>query len=118
MKIEDIEKNVAASLAVEGAKPSKTGKKITRKFLKGEITSKDAIRSIKDKAYSTYELSKIIQAFNITIMFKNHLYKTYFGTLYAWKDYNWTEKELKEFTYEEMEQFKKEFINLMLGENK
>jgi hypothetical protein len=47
MKIEWIEKNVEATMNVEGAKPSEEGKKITRDFLKGEISSKEAVESIK-----------------------------------------------------------------------
>jgi hypothetical protein len=49
-KIKEIQNNVAGSLAVEGKKPSENGKKINEKFLKGEITSKQAINDIK-KSY-------------------------------------------------------------------
>lgn len=41
--------NVSATLAVEGLKPSETGTAITRQYLEGKITSKQAIQRIKDK---------------------------------------------------------------------
>jgi ethanolamine ammonia-lyase small subunit len=49
-KIKEIQNNVAGSMAVEGKKPSENAEKINTKFLKGEITSKQAIRDIK-KSY-------------------------------------------------------------------
>lgn len=51
-KQKDIDKiiaNVSASLAVEGLKPSKSGVEITRQYLDGKISSKEAIQRIKDK---------------------------------------------------------------------
>jgi hypothetical protein len=47
INVEKIEKQLEATLAVENKKPSVTGKKITRKFLEGEITSKEAVEKIK-----------------------------------------------------------------------
>ena len=47
--IKKIQKCVEGSLAVENAKPSKEGKKITEKYLKGEITSSEAIKKIKKR---------------------------------------------------------------------
>ena len=47
MKIEQIEKKVEATLAIEGKTPSTEGKETTKKFLKGEITSEEAIKRIK-----------------------------------------------------------------------
>lgn len=51
-KPKDINKiiaSVSATLAVEGLKPSESGTAITRKYLEGKITSKQAIQRIKDK---------------------------------------------------------------------
>jgi hypothetical protein len=44
---EAIQKNVKATLAVEGLKQSETAKEITRKYLQGEYTSEQAIMAIK-----------------------------------------------------------------------
>lgn len=41
--------SVSASLAVEGLKPSDAGTAITRQYLEGKISSKQAIQRIKDK---------------------------------------------------------------------
>jgi hypothetical protein len=49
LEIEKIERNVRATLAIEGKQPSKEGKMITRKYLNREIDSKTAIQAIKDK---------------------------------------------------------------------
>ena len=46
--VEFIKRNVKATLAVENARPSPEGEKITEKFLNGEITSSEAIRRIKN----------------------------------------------------------------------
>ena len=50
-KHKDINKiiaNASASLAVEGMTPSKTGVTITRQYLEGKISSKEAIQRIKN----------------------------------------------------------------------
>ncbi len=46
MNIEYIKRSVKATLAIEGAKPSEEGQKITETFLKGEITSDQAVSKI------------------------------------------------------------------------
>lgn len=46
-RINYIEKNILASLAVDGTKPSPAGISITRNFLTGKITSSEAIQRIK-----------------------------------------------------------------------
>jgi hypothetical protein len=53
MNIEFIERNVSATLEIEGLKVSKVGKSITRKFLEGNISSDEAIKKIKE-----YHLNK------------------------------------------------------------
>lgn len=47
--IDSIIKNVTATLAIEGLKPSEEAIDINRKFLEGNISSKEAIRRIKEK---------------------------------------------------------------------
>ncbi|MDP4094600.1 MAG: antitoxin VbhA family protein [Bacillota bacterium] len=47
--INKIMSSVSATLAVEGMKPSESGAAITRQYLEGKITSKQAIQRIKDK---------------------------------------------------------------------
>lgn len=47
--IDKIVKNVTATLAIEGLKPSKSAVNINRQFLKGKISSKEAISRIKAK---------------------------------------------------------------------
>ena len=47
--INKIVASVSASLAVEGLKPSDTGIAITRQYLEGKISSKQAIQKIKDE---------------------------------------------------------------------
>ncbi len=47
--IDKIVKNVTATLAIEGLKPSKSAVTINRQFLEGKITSKEAISRIKAK---------------------------------------------------------------------
>jgi len=47
--IDKIIASVTASLAVEGLKPSDAGIAITRQYLEGKISSKQAIQKIKDK---------------------------------------------------------------------
>ena len=42
-----IEKNVTGTLAIENAYPSICGRIVTRNFLMGKITSKEAIQRIK-----------------------------------------------------------------------
>ncbi|AEV70410.1 antitoxin VbhA family protein [Acetivibrio clariflavus] len=49
INIEKIIKNVTASLAIEGLKPSKDAVTINRQFLEGKISSKEAINKIKEK---------------------------------------------------------------------
>ena len=51
--IDRIIANVSATLAVEGLKPSTSGTAITRQYLEGKITSKQAIQRIKEKHLST-----------------------------------------------------------------
>ena len=46
-KIEEIENSVMASLKIENKIPSDEGKKITKEYLNGEITSSEAIEKIK-----------------------------------------------------------------------
>lgn len=46
MDINSIEKQVSASMAIENIIPSIQGRKITRDFLEGKITSKTAIKRI------------------------------------------------------------------------
>jgi hypothetical protein len=46
-EIESNLNNVASSLAVEGLKQSNNAKEITTRFLRGEITSEQAITAIK-----------------------------------------------------------------------
>lgn len=48
-KIEDIIRNVTATLAIEGLKPSKEAVNINREFLEGNISSEEAIKRIKEK---------------------------------------------------------------------
>jgi hypothetical protein len=48
MNIRKIEKNVLATMNFEDARPSKFGQKTTREFLEGNITSKQAIKKIKN----------------------------------------------------------------------
>lgn len=48
MKIDNIQKNVLATLAIEGLKPSNKAIEINLKFLKGNITSQEAIKKIKE----------------------------------------------------------------------
>ncbi len=45
--VEGIENQIKGTMAVEGIKPSKEGEKITNSFLKGEISSEEALRKIK-----------------------------------------------------------------------
>lgn len=45
--IEKIVKDVTATLAIEGLKPSKAAVTINRQFLEGKISSKEAISRIK-----------------------------------------------------------------------
>mgnify|MGYP000934663727 CR=1 FL=1 len=47
--IENIVKNVTATLAIEGLKPSKDAVAINRQFLEGKISSKEAVSRIKAK---------------------------------------------------------------------
>lgn len=47
--IDKIVKNVTATLAIEGLKPSKSAVSINRQFLEGKISSQDAIKRIKAK---------------------------------------------------------------------
>lgn len=49
VNIEKIIKNVTATLAIEGLKPSKDAVVINRQFLEGKISSKEAISRIKAK---------------------------------------------------------------------
>lgn len=49
VNIDRILANASATLAVEGLKPSKAGSRITRQYLEGKISSKEAIQRIKDK---------------------------------------------------------------------
>jgi 2-iminoacetate synthase ThiH len=44
---EAIQKNVKATLAVEGLHPSETAKEITRRYLEGTYTSEKAVMEIK-----------------------------------------------------------------------
>lgn len=46
-EIKKIERSVLGTLKIEGMKPSEKGKKITNEFLKGNITSDEAVRQIK-----------------------------------------------------------------------
>lgn len=46
--IDSIIANACASLAVEGMKPSEAGVLISRKYLEGKISSREAIRKIKE----------------------------------------------------------------------
>lgn len=55
MNIKEIENNVNATMAHEGLTASNTGKRITRKFLKGEISSNEAIRRIKAYHLDNYK---------------------------------------------------------------
>ncbi len=45
--IDKIVKNVTATLAIEGLKPSKSAIAINRQFLEGKISSQEAINRIK-----------------------------------------------------------------------
>jgi hypothetical protein len=45
--IDRIVRNVTATLAIEGMKPSESAVTINREFLEGKITSKEAIDKIK-----------------------------------------------------------------------
>lgn len=47
--IDKIVRNVTATLAIEGLKPSKTAVIINRQFLEGKISSHEAIQRIKAK---------------------------------------------------------------------
>lgn len=47
--IDKIVKNVTATLAIEGLKPSKSAVSINRQFLEGRISSQEAINRIKAK---------------------------------------------------------------------
>jgi hypothetical protein len=47
--IDSIVRNVTATLAIEGLKPSESAVTINRQFLEGKITSSEAIRRIKAK---------------------------------------------------------------------
>jgi hypothetical protein len=47
--IDKIVKNVTATLAIEGLKPSKSAVTINRQFLEGKISSQEAINRIKAK---------------------------------------------------------------------
>lgn len=47
MKTNFIEKQVLATMKFEDAKPSKFGQKTTREYLKGSISSEQAIKRIK-----------------------------------------------------------------------
>jgi hypothetical protein len=53
-EIEKAISNVEATLAVEGLKVSKESKEHSRKYLRGEITSEEAIDQIKAKHLSGY----------------------------------------------------------------
>jgi hypothetical protein len=46
MNIEEIQKKVAGSLAIENAIPSDEGIKVTKMFLEGKISSQEAISKI------------------------------------------------------------------------
>jgi|WetSurSiteA1Bulk_404760.scaffolds.fasta_scaffold01398_2 hypothetical protein len=48
MNIKEIEKNVLATMSFEDANPSKFGKKTTREFLLGNLSSEQAIKKIKN----------------------------------------------------------------------
>lgn len=54
-KIESIIKNVTATLAIEGLKPSEEAVNINRQFLEGNISSNEAIRRIKEKYLGSEE---------------------------------------------------------------
>ena len=47
--IDKIVRNVTATLAIEGLKPSQSAVNINRQFLEGKISSQEAIKRIKDK---------------------------------------------------------------------
>jgi hypothetical protein len=51
--IDKIVNNVTATLAIEGCKASGTAVRINRQYLEGKITSKEAVRRIKEK-YKKY----------------------------------------------------------------
>ena len=46
-EVEEIENSVLGRMKIEGMKPSVNGKNITNDFLKGNITSEEAVRKIK-----------------------------------------------------------------------
>jgi len=46
-QIKAIERSVLGTLKIEDMKPSENGKKITNDFLKGNITSEEAVKKIK-----------------------------------------------------------------------
>lgn len=46
-EVEEIENSVLGTMKIEGMKPSANGKNITNDFLKGNITSEEAVRKIK-----------------------------------------------------------------------
>ena len=47
--IDKIIKNVSATLAVEDLKPSKTALSVSRSYLQGKISSREAVKKIKAK---------------------------------------------------------------------
>jgi hypothetical protein len=51
--IDKIIANASATLAVEGLKPSKTALSISRSYLHGEISSREAVAKIKAKYIKT-----------------------------------------------------------------